>query len=129
MVMNVVVVFVPLTAHTTTNYCHTVSTHETVLGTLPLTFSTSDIFQTVFIAFLALVVLGVSHGLLLLPVILSFIGPEDHVVLSSSATAAANGPTAKKEETARGVVVAKTMPPKTTKSMIRPDHRLEEIHC
>jgi hypothetical protein len=119
-----VVVFVPLTAHTT-NYCHTVSTHETVLGTLPLAFSTSDIFQTVFIAFLALVVLGVSHGLLLLPVILSFIGPEDHVVLSSSATAAANVSTKKKEETARGVVVAKAMPPKT----IRPDHRLEEIHC
>jgi patched domain-containing protein len=97
------------------------------LGTLPLAFSTSDIFQTVFIAFLALVVLGVSHGLLLLPVILSFIGPEDHVVLSSASakTTAANGSAKKKEETARGVVVAKAMPPKT----IRPDHRLEEIHC
>ena len=52
---------------------------STFLGTLPLAFSTSTIFFTIFIAFVGLVTLGVSHGLILLPVILSTIGPEDEI--------------------------------------------------
>lgn len=55
----------------------------TFLGTLPLAFSTSDIFYTVFIAFLALVVLGATHGLILLPVVLSMIGPEVEIPVVS----------------------------------------------
>ena len=51
----------------------------TFLGTCPLVLSSSHVFYTVFIAFLALVVLGVSHGLVLLPVILSTIGTEEQV--------------------------------------------------
>lgn len=54
-----------------------------VLGTLPLAFSSSDIFSTVFIAFLALVSLGSTHGLILLPVILSIIGPEARITLAA----------------------------------------------
>eukprot|EP00977_Amphora_coffeiformis_P018889 scaffold6781_cov204-Amphora_coffeaeformis.AAC.4 len=56
---------------------------STFLGTLPLAFSTSVIFQTIFIAFLGLSTLGVGHGLILLPVVLSIIGPEDQVVRSA----------------------------------------------
>jgi Niemann-Pick C1 protein len=55
----------------------------TFLGTMPLAFSTSDIFHTIFIAFLALVVLGSTHGLILLPVVLSMIGPEVSIAVGS----------------------------------------------
>jgi len=61
----------------------------TLLGTVPLAFSTSSIFSTVFIAFLGLVLLGGAHGLILLPVILSMIGPEDHVGVVAESTAPA----------------------------------------
>ena len=52
---------------------------STFLGTLPLAFSTSTIFFTIFIAFVGLVTLGIGHGLILLPVLLATIGPEDQV--------------------------------------------------
>ena len=55
----------------------------TFLGTVPLAFSASEIFTTVFIAFITLVVLGISHGLILLPVILSIFGPEDTIYMGS----------------------------------------------
>jgi Niemann-Pick C1 protein len=55
----------------------------TFLGTMSLAFSTSDIFYTIFIAFLALVVLGSTYGLILLPVILSMIGPEVEIPVVS----------------------------------------------
>jgi predicted RND superfamily exporter protein len=58
----------------------------TFLGTLPLAFSTSKIFTTVFVAFLALVVLGITHGLILLPVLLCRFGPEDQVRMGSLST-------------------------------------------
>jgi len=50
---------------------------STLLGTLPLALCTSELFSTVFFAFLGMVTLGCGHGLILLPVILSTIGPED----------------------------------------------------
>lgn len=52
---------------------------STLLGTMPLAFSTSTIFFTIFIAFVGIVTLGLAHGLVLLPVILSIFGPEDEV--------------------------------------------------
>jgi Niemann-Pick C1 protein len=50
---------------------------STFLGTLPLAFSSSEIFVTIFVAFLGLVLLGCAHGLILLPVLLSIVGPQD----------------------------------------------------
>ena len=55
---------------------------STFLGTMLLVFASSDIFYTIFIVFFGIVVLGVTHGLILLPVVLSIIGPEDQVTTS-----------------------------------------------
>ncbi|KAL3932659.1 MAG: hypothetical protein SGBAC_010745 [Bacillariaceae sp.] len=55
---------------------------STFLGVLPLMFSKSDIFSIIFYSFLGLVVLGMSHGLIFLPVVLSLFGPN--VVLEIS---------------------------------------------
>jgi len=50
---------------------------STLFGTLPLAFTSSDVFYTVFIAFVAIVVLGLGHGLILLPILLSLVGPTN----------------------------------------------------
>lgn len=55
---------------------------STFLGTLPLAFSSSEIFTTIFITFLGLVLFGVTHGLVVLPVLLSIFGPEEQVTTS-----------------------------------------------
>jgi hypothetical protein len=47
----------------------------TFLSVCPLVLSTTHIFMTVFWAFLGIVVLGFTHGLILFPVVLSLIGP------------------------------------------------------
>eukprot|EP00978_Attheya_sp_CCMP212_P012122 scaffold30130_cov58-Attheya_sp.AAC.4 len=52
---------------------------STFLGVVPLAFSSSDIFWTIFIIFLGLVTLGVGNGLILLPVLLSIVGPLENV--------------------------------------------------
>merc|ERR1712003_131820 len=52
---------------------------STFLGTVPLAFSTSKLFFTIFVAFLGMVLLGSAHGLILLPVLLSIFGPEDQL--------------------------------------------------
>ena len=52
---------------------------STLLGIIPLAFSTSQVMRTVFITFFAMIALGVTHGLVLLPVVLSVVGPETTV--------------------------------------------------
>eukprot|EP00978_Attheya_sp_CCMP212_P032502 scaffold127379_cov52-Attheya_sp.AAC.2 len=47
----------------------------TLLGVVPLAFSTSQVFWNMFVLFLGLVTLGMGHGLILMPVLLSLIGP------------------------------------------------------
>lgn len=56
---------------------------STFLGTMLLAFASSEIFYTLFVVFLGIVMLGISHGLILLPVVLSIVGPEDQVAISS----------------------------------------------
>jgi hypothetical protein len=51
----------------------------TFLAVVPLSISSVKIFMTVFNAFFAMVTLGVTHGLILLPVILSYLGPTTNV--------------------------------------------------
>ena len=58
---------------------------STFLGTLPLAFSASAIFRTLFVSFLGLATLGIGHGLILLPVVLSTIGPEEQIVRQKEA--------------------------------------------
>ena len=73
---------------------------STFLGILPLAFSTSEIFGTVFISFFGLVILGASHGLVLLPVILSMIGPEDQIDgVETAAEPASSSETVKPQKT------------------------------
>ena len=52
---------------------------STFLGVTPLIFSTSLIFSTICLAFLTIVALGITHGLILVPVLLSYIGTEDTI--------------------------------------------------
>merc|ERR1712127_401016 len=49
---------------------------STFLAVVVLLFSSSYVFQTLSIQFALTVVLGVSHGLILLPVMLSLVGPK-----------------------------------------------------
>lgn len=52
---------------------------STLVGVLPLAFSSSEIFFTTFVIFFGLVLLGLLHGLVLLPVLLSMFGPRDSI--------------------------------------------------
>ena len=65
---------------------------STLVGVLPLALSSSEIFWTTFIIFFGLVLLGLLHGLVLLPVLLSMFGPLDSIE-------DANEKTTKREET------------------------------
>jgi len=51
----------------------------TFLAVVPIAASSVKIFLTVFNSFFAMVFLGVSHGLILLPVVLSLVGPTTNV--------------------------------------------------
>jgi len=49
---------------------------STLFGVVPLGFSQSEIFSTIFFSFLGLVTLGAGHGLILLPALLNLCGPR-----------------------------------------------------
>jgi len=50
---------------------------STMLGVLPLAFSTNEVAKVVFTSFIAMVTLGFAHGLIFLPVVLSILGPNN----------------------------------------------------
>jgi predicted RND superfamily exporter protein len=54
---------------------------STLLGTLPLAFCSSAILRSAFIAALGMITLGLGHGLILLPVLLSMFGTEEQVIM------------------------------------------------
>ena len=64
---------------------------STLLGVLPLIFSSSELMATLFYGFVGMVVLGCSHGLILLPVLLSMFGPLDTVGTRRKTVQDANG--------------------------------------
>merc|ERR1712232_571974 len=48
---------------------------STFIGILPMAFSSNELFKNIFFCLIAVVVLGLAHGLILLPVVLSLVGP------------------------------------------------------
>eukprot|EP00058_Branchiostoma_floridae_P003511 XP_002588999.1 hypothetical protein BRAFLDRAFT_87471 [Branchiostoma floridae] len=52
------------------------STLSTILGILALAFSTTYIFRTFFKTMLLVMLFGAMHGIIMLPVVLSFLGPR-----------------------------------------------------
>ena len=48
---------------------------STFLGVVPLLFSTSSLMKSLFFGFWGMVILGILHGTMLLPVLLSYVGP------------------------------------------------------
>ena len=63
---------------------------STLFGTLPLAFTSSEVFYTVFVGFVAICVLGLSHGIILLPVLLSLVGPTEVVILLATKTSSSS---------------------------------------
>jgi Patched family len=50
---------------------------STFLGVVPLAFSSNEVNKIIFISFFAMVTLGIGHGLIFLPVVLSLVGPTN----------------------------------------------------
>jgi len=61
-------------------------TMHTFLGVLPLSFTDSEAFRTMFYTFLGVSVLSSLHGLVLVPVILSIMGPREDVIRRAQTT-------------------------------------------
>ncbi|CAB9500221.1 Pick C1-like protein 1 [Seminavis robusta] len=57
---------------------------STLLGVLPLSLGSSMVVRTVFLCFFAIVLIGLSHGLVFLPVVLSLVGPVNRGVSTRS---------------------------------------------
>ena len=54
---------------------------STFLGIMPLAFSSSKLLRTMFTAFVGMIGLGITHGLIFLPVVLSLVGTTDCIRL------------------------------------------------
>jgi len=70
---------------------------STLLGVVPLAFSSSAIFWTTFVIFFGLVLMGLLHGLVLLPVLLSMIGPRTSIIIPAE-TASKSGSKSESDE-------------------------------
>ena len=62
----------------------------TFLAVVPLAASSVKVFMTVFKAFFAMIILGCTHGMILLPVVLSLVGPTTNVRHTKNKTPTSN---------------------------------------
>jgi Niemann-Pick C1 protein len=74
---------------------------STLLGVVPLAFSTSAIFSTIFVAFLALVLLGAGHGLILLPIVFSIFGTTKVIEMKLDVCCTEQSPTSVQRSAAK----------------------------
>lgn len=59
----------------------------TLLGVLPLSFTGSEAFRTFFFTFLGISGLSSLHGIIFVPVVLSLVGPHEHLLRQNYETA------------------------------------------
>ena len=52
----------------------------TFLGVLPLSFTSFEVFRTFFFIFLGITSLSSLHGMVFVPVVLSIVGPHEHLL-------------------------------------------------
>ena len=82
---------------------------STFLGVVPLLFSSSSLMKNLFYGFWGMVLVGCGHGVIVMPVLLSYIGPVETFAFGS-ATSKAESSTRSIEEDSKRPAPLKHMP-------------------